>query len=59
MTATCVLGYAPVIPYAAGQPYGDSPLILALEYVPVYLWLGYEAWWETRNWKLKTQDHCE
>jgi len=43
MSVTCVLGYAPVIPYAAGQPFRDSPFILALEYVPVYLWLGYEG----------------
>jgi len=43
MSVTCVLGYAPVIPYAAGQPFRDSPVILALEYVPVYLWLGYEG----------------
>jgi hypothetical protein len=44
MTVTCLLGYSPVIAYAAGQPYRDSPFILALEYAPVYLWLGYEAW---------------
>ena len=44
MTVTCVLGYAPVVAYAAGQPYVDSPFILALEYAPVYLWIGYEAW---------------
>ncbi len=44
MTVTCVLGYAPVVAYAAGQPYVDLPFILALEYVPVYLWLAYEAW---------------
>jgi alpha-1,6-mannosyltransferase len=43
MSVTCVLGYAPVVAYAAGQPYRDSPFILALEYVPVFLWLGYEA----------------
>ena len=40
MSVTAVLGYAPVVAYAAGQPYRDSPFILALEYVPVYLWLG-------------------
>ncbi len=44
MSITAVLGYAPVIPYAAGQPYQDSPFVLALEYVPVFLWLGYEGW---------------
>lgn len=44
MTVTCVLGYAPVAAYAAGQPYRDSPLILALEYAPVIVWLAYEGW---------------
>jgi len=44
MSVTCVLGYAPVVAYAAGQPCRDSPSILALEYVPVYLWLAYEGW---------------
>ena len=43
MTVTSVLGYAPVVAYAAGQPYKDSILILALEYVPVYAWLALEA----------------
>ncbi len=43
MSVTSVLGYSPVIAYAAGQPYRDSPFILALEYVPVLLWLGYEG----------------
>ncbi len=43
MSVTCVLGYAPVVVYAAGQPYRDSPLILVLEYVPVLVWLVYEA----------------
>jgi alpha-1,6-mannosyltransferase len=43
MSVTCVLGYAPVIAYAAGQPYRDSPLTLALEYVPVLFWLAAEA----------------
>jgi hypothetical protein len=49
MTVTCVLGYAPVVAYAAGQPYVDSPLILALEYAPVYLWLACEAWRAARE----------
>jgi hypothetical protein len=39
MSATCVLGYAPVVEYAAGQPYQDSSLILLLEYAPVFMWL--------------------
>ncbi|HUU13454.1 MAG TPA: hypothetical protein VM182_07060 [Terriglobia bacterium] len=49
MTVTCVLGYAPVVAYAAGQPYVDSPFILALEYAPVFAWLGYEAMRASRN----------
>ncbi len=44
MSVTSVLGYAPVIAYAAGQPYKDSPFILTLEYTPVLLWFGYESW---------------
>lgn len=44
MSVTCVLGYAPVVVYAAGQPYRDSPFTLVLEYVPVYLWLAYAGW---------------
>lgn len=47
MSVTCVLGYAPAVAYAAGQPYRDSPLILALEYLPVYAWLAYEGWQAT------------
>ncbi len=44
MGVTCVLGYAPVVAYTAGQPYRDSPFILALEYAPVYVWLAWECW---------------
>ena len=40
LSVTAVLGYSPVVAYAAGQPYRDSPFVLALEYVPVYMWLG-------------------
>ncbi|MGH9357447.1 MAG: hypothetical protein ACRD10_15080 [Terriglobia bacterium] len=43
MTATCVLGYAPVIAYSAGQPYRDSPLILTLEYAPTLVWLAWSG----------------
>jgi len=43
MSVTCVLGYAPVVAYAAGQPYRDAPLILVLEYLPVLLWLAFAA----------------
>ncbi len=49
MSVTSVLGYAPVVAYAAGQPYIHSPFILALEYVPVYLWLCYQGWSEVRR----------
>lgn len=38
-----VLGYTPVVAYAAGLPYRDSPWVLALEYLPVYAWLGVEV----------------
>ncbi len=44
MSVMSVLGYSPVIAYAAGQPYRDSPFVLTLEYVPVYVWLAYEGW---------------
>jgi hypothetical protein len=56
MTVTCVLGYAPVVAYAAGQPYQDSPLILVLEYAPVCAWLGYAAWPGKRNPKRENGD---
>jgi hypothetical protein len=49
MSVTSVLGYAPVVAYAAGQPYIHSPFILALEYAPVYLWLCYQGWRELRR----------
>lgn len=45
MTVTCVLGYAPVIAYTAGQPFKNSPFILILEYVPVVAWLAFDALW--------------
>ena len=41
MTVTCVLGYSPIVAYAAGLPYKNMPLMLALEYVPVF---GLLAW---------------
>ncbi len=44
LTVTCALGYAPVVAYSAGQPYLHTPLMTALEYVPVYIWLAYEGW---------------
>jgi len=44
MSVTATLGYAPVVAYAAGQPYRDSPLILGLEYGPVYVLLAYQGW---------------
>ncbi len=43
MTVTCVLGYSPVVAYAAGGPYINSALMLALEYLPVYGFLAYEV----------------
>ena len=43
LTVTCVLGYAPVIAYAAGGPFSNSPLIQVLEYVPAIALLGYEV----------------
>jgi hypothetical protein len=33
-----VLGYAPAVVYVSGQPYRDSPLILTLEYAPMFAW---------------------
>lgn len=44
LTVACVLGYAPVVAYSAGQPYVHTPLMTGLEYAPVYLWLASEAW---------------
>jgi len=42
-SVVAVLGYTPVVAYAAGLPYRDSPWVLALEYLPVYAWLGVET----------------
>ena len=43
LTINSALGYAPVVAYAAGQPYRDSTIILSLEYAPVVAWLVYEG----------------
>jgi hypothetical protein len=43
LSIASVLGYAPVVAYAAGQPYRDSPFILLLEYAPVLAWLVYQG----------------
>jgi len=43
LSITSVLGYAPVVAYAAGQPYHDSTFILLLEYTPVLAWLVYQG----------------
>jgi alpha-1,6-mannosyltransferase len=42
LTVTCVLGYSPVIAYAAGGSFSDSPLMQVLEYFPVFALLGFE-----------------
>ena len=55
-SVTCVLGYSPVVEYAAGQPYVDSPLILALEYAPVFAWLAWAAMREMRISKIETRN---
>jgi len=54
MSVTCVLGYAPVVAYAAGQPYRDSLLILALEYAPVFAWIAWAGLRGIRNSKIET-----
>ncbi len=56
MTVTCVLGYSPVIAYAAGQPYRDSPFMLAVEYAPVCAWLVWEGAKRHRKSKFETPD---
>jgi hypothetical protein len=43
MSITSVLGHAPVVTYAAGQEYRDSPLLLMLEYLLVIAVFGYEV----------------
>jgi len=52
-SVTSVLGYAPVVAYAAGQPYRDSPLILALEYAPVLAWLAWRLANSLRHSKIQ------
>lgn len=43
LTVTCVLGYSPVITYSAGLSFHNQPLMLILEYSPVFAWLTYEC----------------
>ncbi len=43
LTVTCVLGYSPIIAYAAGGMFSNSPLMQILEYLPVFALLGYEV----------------
>ena len=43
LSITSVLGYAPVVAYAVGGPYRDSPVILLLEYAPALIWLLYQG----------------
>lgn len=43
MTVTCVLGYSPVIAYAAGRAFSNSRLMQVLEYLPVFALLGFEV----------------
>jgi len=43
LTVTSVLGYSPVIAYAAGGPFSNSSLMQILEYLPVFALLGYEV----------------
>ncbi len=42
VTVTCVLGYAPVITYVAGVSFRNPPLMLWLEYAPVYALLAWQ-----------------
>ena len=53
MSVTCVLGYSPVVAYAADGPYQDSPLILVLEYAPVLAWIAWAGLREMRNSKIE------
>lgn len=44
MSISSILAYTPAIAYGADSPLEHSLLMLSLEYVPVYVWLGYFAW---------------
>jgi hypothetical protein len=56
LSVTCALGYAPAIAFAAGRPYQDSPLMLVLEYMPVYAWLAWTGLQQIRNSKLEIRN---
>jgi alpha-1,6-mannosyltransferase len=43
ITVTCVLGYSPVIAYAAGGSFSNSLLMQILEYLPVFALLSFEV----------------
>ncbi|MBI4165951.1 MAG: hypothetical protein HY508_09490 [Acidobacteria bacterium] len=55
LSVTCVLGYSPLVAYAAGEQYTDLPLIMVLEYAPVLLWLSYLAARQTGNSKIENR----
>lgn len=57
LSVTCLLGYSPLVAYLVGGPYTDSPLMLALQYVPLFAWLGISVAHETRNSKIETREN--
>ena len=54
MTVTCVMGYSPVIGYAAGGSFSNSPLMQVLEYLPVFALLGFEV---ARHFQHRQAEH--
>jgi alpha-1,6-mannosyltransferase len=54
LTVTCVLGYSPVIGYAVGGPFSNSPLMQFLEYLPVFALLGFEV---ARHFQHRQAEH--
>jgi len=57
LSVTCVLGYSPIVTYLAGGQYSDSPLVLTLEYAPVFAWLSCLAARETRESNMEASKH--
>jgi alpha-1,6-mannosyltransferase len=54
LTVTCVLGYSPVIGYAADGPFSNSPLMQVLEYLPIFALLGFEV---ARHFQHRQAEH--
>lgn len=47
--------FAGLSDHATGQPYRESPFILALEYGLVFAWMAFQGWEEIRNSRMESR----